>query len=364
MGRMSVLHRRDFVAKLGGTALAAVVGPAAGGRASESRPRLRIGQIGTGHAHADGKLAVLRRSPDFELVGVVEPDEELRRQAAGRKDYQGVTWLTEAQLFNTAGLRAVAVETEVKDLLAAGERAVGAGLHVHLDKPAGTSLPQFRRLLDAATRQRLTVQLGYMFRYNAGFEFCLEAVRQGWLGRVFAVEAVIGKVSSAAERRKLLPYAGGTMFELGCHHLDAVVALLGAPARVTAHARATGAHGDGLADHQLAVLEYPEALVTVRSSVVEVAGQVRRQFVVCGDGGTVDIRPVEPPAVRLALGEARGTYRRGYQDVTVPNRPRYEADFADLARVIRGEQEFRWSPRHDLAVQETILRASGMPLER
>jgi predicted dehydrogenase len=111
------------------------------------------------------------------------------------------------------------------------------------------------------------------------------------------------------------------------------------------------------------VLEYPRALVTVRSSVVEVAGQARRQFVVCGDAGTVDIRPVEPPAVRLALAEPRGTYRRGYQDVKVPNRPRYDADFADLARVIRGEQEFRWSPSHDLAVQETILRASGMPLE-
>ena len=31
------------------------------------------------------------------------------------------------------------------------------------------------------------------------------------------------------------------------------------------------------------------ALVTVRSSLVEVAGNVRRQFVVCGDGGTVGL---------------------------------------------------------------------------
>ena len=42
----------------------------------------------------------------------------MRRSAAARKPYAGVKWLTEEQLFNTPGLRALAVETEVKDLLA------------------------------------------------------------------------------------------------------------------------------------------------------------------------------------------------------------------------------------------------------
>jgi hypothetical protein len=39
---------------------------------------------------------------------------------------------------------------------------------------------------------------------------------------------------------------------------------------------------------------------------------------------------------------------------------RYAADFDDLARVIRGEKAFAWTPAHDLAVQETVLRASGL----
>ncbi|MEZ6079642.1 MAG: hypothetical protein R3C56_29430 [Pirellulaceae bacterium] len=34
---------------------------------------IRVGQIGVGHAHAN-KLAVYRASPDYEVVGVVEPD--------------------------------------------------------------------------------------------------------------------------------------------------------------------------------------------------------------------------------------------------------------------------------------------------
>lgn len=358
------MHRRTFLSTIGQAGLAASGAISVGGlvRAAEGKPRLRIGQIGTGHAHADGKLAALRQSSDFELVGVVEPDARLRRAAESRKDYQGVRWLTEDALLNTKGLRAVAVETEVKDLLAVGARCVSSGMHVHLDKPAGESLPQFRRLLDDATGRGLTVQMGFVFRYNRAFQFCHRAVREGWLGKVFSIETVIGKAVGAGERNKLRRYRGGTMFELGGHVIDAVVTLLGPPRQVIAHARHSGNFPDDLLDNQLATLEYPEALVTVRSSLVEVAGSARRQFVVCGDAGTIDIRPLEPPALRLALAESRGEYKKGYQDVPVPALPRYEADFTDFALVIRGEKKFEWPPAHDLAVHETILRASGMPL--
>ena len=39
---------------------------------------------------------------------------------------------------------------------------------------------------------------------------------------------------------------------------------------------------------------------------------------------------------------------------------RYEADFEDFAKVIRGEKALAWTPTHDLAVQETVLKASGL----
>ena len=52
---------------------------------SAVRPRIKIGQIGVGHAHAD-KLGVYRASADYEVVGIVEPDEScagrLRSKAA------------------------------------------------------------------------------------------------------------------------------------------------------------------------------------------------------------------------------------------------------------------------------------------
>ena len=56
---------------------------------------IRIGQIGTAHAHASGKMAALRRSGDFEVVGAVEPNPGRRAAAVRKAAYKGLQWLTE-----------------------------------------------------------------------------------------------------------------------------------------------------------------------------------------------------------------------------------------------------------------------------
>ncbi len=128
-------------------------------------------------------------------------------------------------------------------------------MHIHLDKPAGESLSAFKRVMDGASRRGLTVQMGYMFRNNPAFQFAFRAVREGWLGQVFEVHAVISKMISAERRLPLARYPGGTMFELGCHLIDAVVAMLGKPDRVSPFARRTLPEQDDLVDNMLAVFE-------------------------------------------------------------------------------------------------------------
>jgi predicted dehydrogenase len=352
---MSPLSRRSLLAG-SLTALAAKASLAAD---SPAKPRIKIGQIGVGHAHAT-KLAVYRDSPDYEVVGVVEPDDALRKRAETQAAFQGLPWLTREQLLNVSGLQAVLVETRVRDLLDNAEVCIAAGKHVHLDKPAGESLPQYRRVVDAAARQRLLVQMGYMYRYNPAVVLLREMLAKGWVGEPFEVHAVMSKVVPPAERRKLAEYPGGIMFELGCHVLDLVVGVLGRPRAVHAFPRHSSPLDDRLADNMLAVLEYPSATATVRSSAVEVEGGARRHFVVCGTEGTLHIQPLDDPAARVAFSKPRGEYRGGYQDVRFPKYERYVADAADMAKIIRGEKEADFSYKHDAAVQEALLQASGL----
>ena len=166
--------------------------------------------------------------------------------------------MSREELLDVPGLEAVLVETRVRDLLDAAEACVAAGKHVHLDKPAGQSLPQYRRLLDAAAAKKLLVQMGYMYRYSPAVVLLRQMLAQGWLGEPFEVHAVMSKVIAPAERRGLAEYPGGTMFELGCHVIDLVVGLLGKPQAVTPFAQHAAEANDGLADNMLAVFRYPE----------------------------------------------------------------------------------------------------------
>ena len=156
--------------------------------------KIRIGQIGVGHNHASEKMVALRRLSDFyEVVGIVEEDDSWWSRRGGWAMYQGIPRLTEEELFNTPGLEAVAVETDGFELLETARRCVDRNLSIHMDKPGGEKLEPFCDLLNEFRRKHLTIQLGYMYRNNPAVQYCLEAVRKGWLGEIFEVHAVMNR---------------------------------------------------------------------------------------------------------------------------------------------------------------------------
>jgi len=65
----------------------------------------------------------------------------------------------------------------------------------------------------------------------------------------------------------------------------------------------------------------------------------------------------------LNLDRARGVYKKGTQTVQLKGGRSYVAEFADLAKVIRGQKKMAWTYEHDLTVHETLLRICGMPLD-
>lgn len=358
------LSRRRFLETAAVIAVAAEASAADPAARPVARPApIRIGQIGVKHGHAT-KLGVYRHSPDYEVVGVVESDAEARRKVETEPAYAGLPWMTREQLLRVPGLQAVLVETAVPDLLDNAEACVAAGKHVHLDKPAGTSLPHYKRILDAAAERKLVVQMGYMYRYNPAIVMLRQAVAEGWLGEIFEIHAVMGKVLDPAGRRELAGHPGGTMLELGCHLIDLAVGVLGKPDRVTGFARHSSPQPDGLADNMLAVLEYPRATATIRTAAVDVDGFARRQFTVCGTEGTFHIQPLDNPVVRLTLAQPRAGHAAGVQEVKLPKYTRYLDDAAEMVAAIRGEKPFAFSHAHDLAVQAAVLDACGLPLDR
>jgi len=356
-----MMTRRTLLAAAAGTL------PTITGFSSEKKKPLRYLQIGTGHAHAD-KISVYHESPDWEVVGIVEEDPELRHLATKKATFNSYKFMSLEEAMNQPGLDVIGVETRVRDLLGTARLAVDHGCHVHLDKPAGADLAAYRDLMRVADSKNLVVQMGYMYRFNPAVQLLHRMLEEGWLGEVFETHSVMSKQMAASDRATLAEFEGGTMFELGCHLIDLTIGILGRPERVHSHPRSVlNSRGDGLADNMLAVFEYPGATATIRSTALEVEGFSRRHLTVCGTEGTFHIQPLDRPTVQISLQNERSfskeglKYPKGTSEIRFEDGyRRYVGDAADFAAIIRGEKQNEYPSTHDLVVQEAVLSAAGM----
>lgn len=321
--------------------------------------KIKYAQIGTEHGHAN-KISVYRDSPEYEVVGLAEPNAKLRDGLRTNPRYRDVALFSVDELLAIPGLQIVGVETAVRDQLRFARQVIDAEKHLHLEKPGGSSLSEFTKLLDDAAKKHLIVQLGYMYRYNPAIVLLNELLAKGWLGDVFEVHAVMSKLSGQALRDEVGEFTGGTMFELGCHLIDLVHGILGGPDKVHAFPRHSAKNTDKLNDNMLAVFEYPKATATIRTSMIEVDGFARRHLAVVGTKGTLHIQPLDNPTAQLTLSQARGKYKAGHQEIKFPRYSRYVGDVAALAKWIRHEQDPVFSYAHDVAVLKSVLLASDM----
>ena len=325
---------------------------------------VKIAQIGIGHNHADATMATLRRFPQFfEVVGVAEDDPAWFARRRALPCYEGLAFQSEAGLLATPGLEAVCIEKDVPDGLATALRCARLGLHVHMDKPGGEDYAGFRELVETQRRAGKAFQMAYMYRYNPAIRRCLDMARSGELGDIFEIDCQMSTTHSADYRRWLANFKGGDMYIFGSHLIDLVVWMMGEPDKVVPLNMNSFPEEARCIDNGLAVLQYPRATCTVRTTSLEANGYHRRQLVVCGTRGTVEIKPMENPtkmsvAWRASSGGPGAPDAREWIDVPDFG-GRYDAQLADFARVVRGETANSFGYDHELAVERTLLRACG-----
>lgn len=324
---------------------------------------IKIGQIGIGHNHGEAKLAAVRKFPElFQVIGFAEEDEEWIRKRGMLPAYQGLPRLSVEEVI--AQSDAVLVECDVWNLTKYAKMCIDAGKHIHMDKPASGTLEEYKALLDDAQAKGLVVQLGYMYRYNPAVLQCFEAVKQGKLGEIYSINAEMSTFHSPEYKRWLTNFPGGIMYILGSHLVDLIVYLLGEPEKVTSFLKKTQLDGIDLEDNNLAVLEYEKALARVFVSSVEVNGWGRRQLVVSGSKGTVNIVPLENECTMTWADTEIST--NPYEDMkqTVPVRDlpkdcRYDDMMQDFYDYIMGTKQNPFSYAHDYAVQKVLYSIVG-----
>jgi predicted dehydrogenase len=342
--RVERLKRREFLFLAGAAAARAAEGP------------IGVGVLGAVHSHAADKLRILRESPDWRLLGVCEDDAGV----AARLREDGVPMLSRQALRAHSEIKVIVVESAVRDHARDARDALGAGKHVHLEKPPAVNLRDLLELVELARKSELLFQVGYMWRYHPGICRAMEAARAGWLGDVYLVKAHIGNQLAVGRRSEWAEFRGGVMFELGCHLIDPMVRLLGPPVRVTPFLRRDGAFPDTLNDNTCAVLEWSRALGVVTASTLQVNAQRHRALEIHGTNGCAVVNPLEPARLTIELGKPAGPYAAGAQTIPLPAYRRYEDDFRELAAAVRGQARLRVTLEEEIQVHRALLAAGGM----
>ncbi len=329
--------------------------------------KIKIGQIGIGHNHGAAKAADCKRLPElFEFVGVAVPPEDngyLKRKEL--EVYKDMPFMSVEELLAIPDLDAVLIETTVPNLVSYGQMAIDRGLHIHLDKPAGENFEEFEKLLSDAKAKDLAVQMGYMYRYNPGVLYALEQIEKGRLGKIHTIDAQMSTEHKADFRKYLSQFKGGTMYIFGCHLIDLIVKIKGKPKKIVPFNVSTGGNGYDFPDNCSASLVYDDGTCFVRTSSVEINGWGRRQFVVCGTDGTIEIKPIENPmtVTEAYVGETSSWHDVHHEVYPEPQAHRYINMLTDFAKMIRGEGENPYTYEHDLYVHKATLAACGFDIE-
>ena len=330
--------------------------------------KIRVGHIGTRHDHSTGKLDCVRKFPDtFEVVGIVEQDPDWQNRIRDLPSYEGIPFMTEEELFDR-GVDCVLVEGFEYDLPQVAKRCVENGAAVHIDKPAGKDLQTFEDVLRIAKGKNLPVQMGYMYRYNPAVLDCLKRIREGELGEICNVTAIMNTGHCAAKRQWLTQFdQGGIMFFLGCHMVDLVHRIQGVPDTITPFLTQSGIGGTTAVDQGTAIFSYPNGTTIVQANACEINGYGRRQLVVCGSKGTYEIHPLECPIqVRLTTEKEAHCYEDRHSVPKIPTvarDARYDDMIMDLADMIRGRKENPFSYEYELQTQRMVLAACGYPVD-
>lgn len=330
--------------------------------------KIKIAQIGTStNGHGNIIFNSLKKNSDiFEIVGYHFPEnerEKFPRKTAAFDDYKE---LSLKEILENPEIEAVAIETEEIYLTKYAVLAAKAGKHIHMEKPGGLNLADFEELISIMKNTGKVFHSGYMYRYNPYINDLIDKFKKGKLGEIISVEAQMNCTLPIATRQWLETFPGGMMFYLGCHLIDLILQIQGAPNKIIPYNKCSGIDGVTAEDFGMAIFEYDNGISFAKTTAVELGGFERRQLVVNGSKATVELNPLEWYLPNLSDLQTRRFVRtstnwheKTEEEISAPC-DRYDNMMKSFAEYVRGEKENPYTPDYELMLYKTILKACGL----
>jgi len=228
--------------------------------------RPRLGFLGTGWIGRHRMAAILATGA-AEAVGIADPSPEMAAEAGKLAPGARVV----GSLEDLLALRPDGIVIATPSALHADQsiQALQAGAAVFCQKPLGRTAQEARAVVEAARRADRLLAVDLSYRHTEAMRRIREVVREGGLGRPYAVDLTFHNAYGPDKPwfRDPALSGGGCVMDLGVHLVDLALWVLGFPS-VTGVSSALFAGGEPLAGRTDRVEDYAIATFTLETGAV------------------------------------------------------------------------------------------------
>jgi predicted dehydrogenase len=270
--------RRAFIAGATATAVTTLTSPTV---MRAQTPRMKVAVAGLVHGHVRGFLTVLLRHERATLVGIAEPDAEVRARYAERHGLDAALLTDDLEaLLDRTKPDLVAGFGNTFDHLRVVELCAPRGIHVMVEKPLAVNLDHARRI-DALAREHTVhvltqLETSWYPNTQAAWDLAHERGTLGDLRRIVVMDGHPGPKEIGVQPEFLdwltdpVRNGGGALMDFGCYGANLLAWLMRdtRPTSISAtlqHIKTDPAYAR-VDDDATIVVTYPQAVGIVQGS--------------------------------------------------------------------------------------------------
>lgn len=158
-------------------------------QASSTAP-LRLGIAGLTHGHVAGFFHRDLKRPDIDIVGIAEPDGQLRERYARQFGIdKDLFYASLDEMIAKKHPKAVLVYTDTFGHRKIVEQCAARGIHVMMEKPLAVAYADAKAMESAARKGHIHVLVNYETTWYASNKAAYDLAQQGKLGALWKVIA-------------------------------------------------------------------------------------------------------------------------------------------------------------------------------
>jgi len=248
--------------------------------AADATAPVRFAMWGLTHDHAGGFLPRTRDRQDIQLVGIIEPRDDLVRRYAERFHLPPTLFASSLnELLARTNFQAVAVFTSTFEHSNVVQQCAARGLHVMMEKPLAVSMAHAQAIAAAAREHKIHVIVNYETTWYPGNQAAYALVHdQHAIGepRKFVVHDGHRGPKEIGCSPAFLEWltdpvlnGGGALTDFGCYGADLVTWLLGGQRPTSVFAVTQQIKPDvypKVEDEATIVITYPKAQAILQAS--------------------------------------------------------------------------------------------------